>query len=407
VSSIRLVNVSRIFARSSEQGRIVLSNRILAGQTDRAFAERVAAQARAETAEHGAHGEVAALDGVNLAIPDGETFAVLGPSGCGKSTLLRVVAGLDGDYTGTIYYDQQDMRAVPPGERYIGMVFQNYALYPHFEGRGNLSFFFRVRKAPSAEAEERIRITSEIMGIGFEALLERKPGTLSGGQQQRVAIARAIVRNPRLFLFDEPLSNLDAKLRMQTRVEIKRLLRRFSITALYVTHDQEEAMALADQIALMRDGRIEQVGPYHDLREAPRNAFVAGFLGRRPMNLLPGVLTPGGTLRIGEATAPATDAVRTRYEPGQVVVLGVRPESGRLLLRDQPQTAVLRLAGEVEALEPDYVHRTLMVGLRAGEHTFWAAGSTDEWVRIGERIEASFPLEGLYFFDGQSGLRIV
>ena len=407
MSTIRLENVSRVFTRSSAEGRTVLSNRRLAGQADRAFAERVTAQARDEAATHSAGGEVIALDDINLTIPDGQTFAVLGPSGCGKSTLLRVVAGLDGEYSGTILYDEQDVRSIPPGERYIGMVFQNYALYPHFEGRGNLNFFFRVRKAPDGEAEERIRITSEIMGIGFEQLLDRKPGTLSGGQQQRVAIARAIVRNPRLFLFDEPLSNLDAKLRMQTRVEIKRLLRRFAITALYVTHDQEEAMALADQIAIMRDGRVEQVGPYNDLRDAPHNAFVAGFLGSRPMNLLPGVVASGGRLQIGEVAIELPAAIRARYEPGQAIVLGVRPEVGRLLLREPAVSDAFRLSGEVEALEPDYVHHTLMVGLRAGDLSFWASGSTDEWVRLGERIEAAYPLDALYFFDGKTGLRIV
>ena len=157
------------------------------------------------------------------------------------------------------------MRDLPPKERRIGMVFQNYALYPHFEGYGNLAFFFRLRKAPDAEAEERIRATCEIMGVGFKELLPRRPGTLSGGQQQRLAIARAIVREPSLFLFDEPLSNLDAKLRSQTRIEIKRLLRRFQITAIYVTHDQIEAITLGDQIAVMREGRIEQVGTYQTL----------------------------------------------------------------------------------------------------------------------------------------------
>ncbi|HMN28268.1 MAG TPA: ABC transporter ATP-binding protein, partial [Caldilineaceae bacterium] len=190
-----------------------------------------------------------ALDHINLTVPNGETVAVVGPSGSGKSTLLRIVAGLDTDYTGRVLYDGRDMRDVPPKERHIGMVFQNYALYPHFLGHGNLSFFFRLRRMSDQETEERIRVTSQIMGIGFEELLKRKPGTLSGGQQQRVAIGRAIVRNPDVFLFDEPLSNLDAKLRSQTRVEVKRLLQRFQITALYVTHDQTEAIALGDQIA--------------------------------------------------------------------------------------------------------------------------------------------------------------
>ncbi|MGC8781630.1 MAG: ABC transporter ATP-binding protein, partial [Anaerolineae bacterium] len=378
MSTIRLEDVSRIFT-PAEATRLAVSGRGLSGfQVDRAFAERAAIHTREEAAGRGAHGEILALDHVNLTVPDGQTIAILGPSGCGKSTLLRVVAGLDTGYTGTVYYDGQDMREVPPGDRYIGMVFQNYALYPHFPGRGNLRFFFQVRKAPDAEAEERIRITSEIMGIGFAELLERKPGTLSGGQQQRLAIGRAIVRNPRLFLFDEPLSNLDAKLRMQTRVEIKRLLRRFAITALYVTHDQEEAMALADQIAIMREGRIEQVGPYNVLRDDPANAFVAGFLGRRPMNLLPGMVLEDGRLQIGAAAIPLPDAVRPRCATGQAVILGVRPEAGRLLLGRPPKAGEFRLEGEVEAVEPDYVHRTLAVGLRAGQLSFWAFGRLEE-----------------------------
>ncbi len=406
MATIRLENVSRVFS-PADATRLAVTGRGLPGfQADRAFAERVAARTREEAAARGAHGEILALDRVNLTVPDGQTFAILGPSGCGKSTLLRVVAGLDDGYTGTVYYDAQDVRHIPPGDRYIGMVFQNYALYPHFPGRGNLRFFFMVRKAPDAEAEERIRITSEIMGIGFEELLERKPGTLSGGQQQRVAIARAIVRNPRLFLFDEPLSNLDAKLRLQTRVEIKRLLRRFAITALYVTHDQEEAMALADQIALMREGRIEQVGPYHDLRDRPANAFVAGFLGRRPMNLLPGVVLEGGRVQAGEAIIPLPDPLAARCAAGQAVIVGVRPEVGRLLLGRPLAAGEFRLAGEVEAVEPDYVHRTLAVGLRGGALAFWAFGAVDEWVRPGERVEAAYPMDALYLFDGRSGVRI-
>ena len=222
-----------------------------------------------------------ALDQVTLTAPHGQTMAIVGPSGCGKSTLLRVVAGLEQAYSGQVRYDEQPMENVAPGDRHIGMVFQNYALYPHFAGHGNLSFFFRLRKISDQETQERIRITAEMMGLGFKQLLERKPGTLSGGQQQRLAIGRAIVRNPRLFLFDEPLSNLDAKLRQQTRVEIKRLLARFSITALYVTHDQSEAMALGDQVAVMRQGRVEQVGRFQDVLRQPNNTFVAGFLGSR------------------------------------------------------------------------------------------------------------------------------
>ncbi|MCI0554128.1 MAG: ATP-binding cassette domain-containing protein [Anaerolineae bacterium] len=172
---------------------------------------------------------VRALDHVNLKIPNGRTFVIVGPSGCGKSTLLRVVAGLINDYSGEVMYDKEDVRNVPPKDRYIGMVFQNYALYPNFKNEGNLSFFFQMHKISDEETRERIRYTSELMGIGFKELLPRRPGTLSGGQRQRVAVARAIVRAPRLLLFDEPLSNLDAKLRVQTRTEIKRLLRRFML----------------------------------------------------------------------------------------------------------------------------------------------------------------------------------
>ena len=261
-----------------------------------------------------------ALDHVSLTIPDGQTFAVIGPSGCGKTTLLRMIAGLEKDFFGRVFYDGEDMASVPAGERYIGMVFQNYALYPHLRGRGNLEFFFRVHKAPDEEAEERIRITSEMMGIGFKELLRRKPGRLSGGQKQRVAIARALVRKPRLFLFDEPLSNLDAKLRAQTRVEIKRLLQRFQITAIYVTHDQTEAIALGDGIAVMRDGRVEQAGVYQELRRDPANAFVAGFFGRPPMNLFSGGTVADGVFHLGEVTVPLPEAIRAqvRARPGRV-----------------------------------------------------------------------------------------
>lgn len=233
MATIRLVKVNKVFAQPLTGWR---------AQRD----QRPAGEEQPVDA-----GQIKALDEVTLTVPNGQTLTVVGPSGCGKSTLLRVVAGLNQEYSGQIFYDDQEMTNAPPKDRYIGMVFQNYALYPHFEGHGNLSFFFRLRKISDQETEERIRITSEIMGIGFNQLLYRKPGTLSGGQQQRVAIARAIVRNPRLFLFDEPLSNLDAKLRTQTRIEIKRLLQRFAITAIYVTHDQVEAMALGDQVAVM------------------------------------------------------------------------------------------------------------------------------------------------------------
>jgi ABC-type sugar transport system ATPase subunit len=343
-----------------------------------------------------------------LLIPDGQTFAVVGPSGCGKSTLLRVVAGLDMAYSGQVFYDGEDVVEVPPKDRYIGMVFQNYALYPHFESEGNLSFFFRVRKAPDEEAQERIRITSEMMGIGFKELLARKPGTLSGGQQQRVAIARAIVRSPRLFLFDEPLSNLDAKLRTQTRVEIKRLLRRFQITSIYVTHSQVEAVSLGDQIAVMREGRVEQVARHNVLRDRPANAFVAGFLGHPPMNLLPGGTVEDGCLRLEGLEVPLPDRVGRSVRVGQSLTLGVRPEAVPLVGEAGISEPHLRLPGVVEVVEPDYPTRTQLVYARSGDLTY-AATAPIEWepvLNVGDVVTAAFLLDELYFFDTESERRI-
>ena len=425
MSTIRLRDVTKIYTTPPLTDRLVVGRGLAGGQVDRAFAERVAAQAaREHDGSAGRAGPVMALDHVTLTIPDGQTFSVVGPSGCGKSTLLRVVAGLESDYTGHVFYDDadgasEDMRDVSPKDRYIGMVFQNYALYPHFEGRGNLAFFFKVRGAPDAEAEERIRITSQIMGIGFDELLRRKPGTLSGGQQQRVAIARAIVRNPRLFLFDEPLSNLDAKLRSQTRIEIKRLLRRFHITAIYVTHDQVEAITLGDQIAVMRAGKIEQVGTYHELRQNPGNAFVAGFLGSPPMNLLTGGTIGDGGFHLGRVVIPLPDAVKAHVHTGQEVTLGVRPEVVHLAA-DVPggarsndfsrfpsrQPGELRLRGVVEVVEPDFAHRTQLVHVCTGTLSYVATGVLDTSLNIGDEVEAIFPTDHLYFFDGESGQRI-
>ena len=359
---------------------------------------------------------VLALDQVDLTVPDGQTMAVLGPSGCGKSTLLRVIAGLEADYRGELFYDEQNMVDVPPKDRYIGMVFQNYALYPHFEGRGNLSFFFQMHKAPDAETEERIRVTSEIMGIGFRALLQRKPGTLSGGQQQRVAIARAIVRRPRVFLFDEPLSNLDAKLRSQTRVEIKRLLHRFAITALYVTHDQTEAMALGDHVAVMREGRIEQVGPFAEVRRQPANTFVAGFLGVPPMNLLQKVEVREGKLDAGSGLSLRPPApLLASSSSGDSLTVGIRPESVQVAVADGYEEEIgtadqtspsTTWQGTATAVEPDYGRHILLVHFESGGHRL--VGQADVRARIarGEKIRARFDVTELHLFEGESGGRI-
>jgi len=348
--------------------------------------------------------QTVALDHLSLTIPDGKTLAVIGPSGCGKSTLLRAIAGLV-DYEGDVYYDDGLMNTTPVKDRYIGMVFQNYALYPHFYGHGNLSFFFRVHKAPDAEIAERIRITSEIMGIGFDDLLRRKPGTLSGGQQQRVAIARAIVRRPQLFLLDEPLSNLDAKLRVQTRVEIRKLLNRFQITAVYVTHDQVEAIALGDIIAVMRAGQIVQVGAYQELSRNPCHAFVAGFLGLPPMNLLPGVVR-GGVVDLGGFTAPLPPSIVRQTRQGQAIYLGFHADDAVVAPDFSGERGGLHWRGVVEVVEPDFGRRRQLAYIGAGSQHYRAAAAPETALHQGYEVGIHLPVEALYFFDRESEARI-
>jgi len=348
---------------------------------------------------------VLALDDVSLTIPNGQTFAVVGPSGCGKSTLLRVVAGIVNNYTGQVLYDGLNVQDILPKDRYIGMVFQNYALYPNFNNEGNLSFFFKMHKINDEETRERIRYTSEIMGIGFDELLPRRPGTLSGGQKQRVAIGRAIVRAPKLFLLDEPLSNLDAKLRLQTRTEIKRLLRRFEITSLYVTHDQVEAIALADQIVVMHAGRIAQVGTYQELMDNPVNSFVAEFLGLPPMNLSQSGVISGNKLVLDDYLIPLPRRIFSLVENGQRVTLGMRREAVTLSA-DSISTNGIQLRGEVEGVEADHAHRTQTVYIRTGHWTYTSVSSMDIKLQVGQLVNVSIDPERLYFFDTGSGLRL-
>jgi ABC-type sugar transport system ATPase subunit len=352
----------------------------------------------------GARG-ILALDGATLTIPDGQTFVVVGPSGCGKSTLLRVVAGIVNDYSGRVLYDGVDVQNIPPKDRFIGMVFQNYALYPNFNNEGNLSFFFKMHKIKDEETRERIRYTSELMGIGFNELLPRRPGTLSGGQKQRVAIARAIVRAPKLFLLDEPLSNLDAKLRLQTRTEIKRLLHRFGITSLYVTHDQVEAIALADQIVVMHAGRIVQVGTYQDLTEYPVNEFVAEFLGLPPMNLFRGGSVSGGKLVLDDYLIPLPRDLFTLVQNGQLLTVGMRRE-GVSVSAQSNSGGQIQLRGEVEAVEPDYSRQSQTVYLRTGRWAYSGLCSLDTKFSLGQIVTVYIDPAQLFFFDTSSGLRL-
>ncbi len=404
LATITLRDVTKKYPPPTTLDRLTPRQPVIGEQADRAFAERVEAREMMErVAQIDRNAGVTALDHVNLTIPDGQTLSVLGPSGCGKSTLLRVVAGLIADYEGQVLYDGRDMREVPPKDRYIGMVFQSYALYPHFKGRGNLSFFFRVHKIDDKETKERIRATAEMMGFGFKELLKRKPGTLSGGQQQRLAIARAIVRGPRLFLFDEPLSNLDARLRTRTRVEIRRLLHRFRITSIYVTHDQTEALTLGDQIAVMRKGRIEQVGPYQELMSHPANAFVAGFLGSPPMNLLADGTVGEGKLHLPGCTVPLPPRVRMMVHTGQRLILGVRPEAAQLVSAGVKTPEGTYIKGTVETVEPDFAQRTILAYIRTGPLFFAASGTLDTMPQVGDEVRVVLPHDRLYFFDAQSG----
>jgi ABC-type sugar transport system ATPase subunit len=278
------------------------------------------------------------------------------------------------------------------------MVFQNYALYPHMESRSNLAFFFRMHKR-EMEIDEKVKITADIMGVGFDQLLDRKPKTLSGGQQQRVAIARCIVRDPKVFLFDEPLSNLDAKLRQRTRVEVKRLLARFKITAVYVTHDQIEAIALADRIAVMRQGRIEQVGDYFEVHDRPVNAFVAGFVGTPPASFVPATVQDG-RLTFPGGGFPLPERWRGAVATGQDVLLGVRSEH---LALDEPGAAG-DLSGTVDVVEPLIAERAQLVHVRvpsgASEPLDVTARIDDETpIGRGDRVPLRVDLEKAMLFD--------
>jgi ABC-type sugar transport system ATPase subunit len=346
-----------------------------------------------------------ALEDVNLVVLDGETLVVLGPSGSGKSTLLRVASGLINDYSGKVLYDGEDVTEIEPKDRYIGMVFQNFALYPHFNNQGNLSLFFKLNKINDEETRARIQYTADLMGIGFNDLLPRKPGTLSGGEKQRVAIARAIVRRPKLFLMDEPLSSLDAKLRAQTRIEIKRLLRKFGITTIYVTHDQVEAIALADRIVIMRAGKIEQVGTYSELMRSPANSFVAGFFGTPPMCLLEGCKVDGEQLFIGSQALDLPGNIRERIRPGQIVTLGFRSENVEITT-SMPATDRIFLTGVVDALEADFVNHAQRVYANTDGKTFSGIYGSMTGPGVGEMVHAIIDPEALYYFDEATGLRL-
>ena len=335
-------------------------------------------------------GSFVALDDIDLDIRAVEFFALLGPSGSGKTTTLRMIAGLETPDRGVIEVDGDEVTYAPPGERDVAMVFQNYALYPHMTVRDNIAFPLKMDKVPKARIEPLVVQAAERVQIGH--LLARRPGQLSGGQQQRVALARAIVREPKLFLLDEPLSNLDAQLRLETRVELKKLQQQLQVTTIYVTHDQEEAMTLADRMAVFLDGRIMQVGTPEQVFERPATSQVAAFIGSPPMNLLAGELD-GQTLHLAGTTL--TLPVAPAHAGGPLTV-GVRPN--RLRIGPGGVPARLYLAenlGESRLLNL-YLDDQL-IKLRLGEH---------QPLPDGDPIPVLFDPDALHLFDADSGLRI-
>jgi ABC-type sugar transport system ATPase subunit len=343
------------------------------------------------------------LDDLSLTILPGETLSVIGPSGCGKSTLLRVVAGLIAPLAGDIYFDGQPMNGVPPGERRIGIVFQNYALYPHMAAQDNLGFFWRLRRRRKPEISERVQQTAQVLSLGFEKLLGRLPRQLSGGEQQRVAVGRCIIREPSVFLLDEPFSNLDAQLRERSRREVKKLLRMFAVTTVFVTHDQHEATAMGDRIAVMRAGKIVQIGPFRELYEDPHDSFVAGFLGDPPISLLR-CRYRAATDRLeadGSLAIALPDASRL-LEDGQDVLLGVRPEHVALATPGEEGA----MWGRVSHCEPRINDRTKIVYFDIASQRGAAKLAYDTPVRMGEPIAFRVSSSGLLLFDAQTHRRL-
>jgi multiple sugar transport system ATP-binding protein len=340
-----------------------------------------------------AFGSTNILHGVSVDIRDGEFVILVGPSGCGKSTLLRMIAGLENISGGEIRIGERVVNDVPPKERDIAMVFQNYALYPHLTVRDNMAFSMRIRKAAASEIDQRVAKAAQILGL--TPLLDRYPRQLSGGQRQRVAMGRAIVRDPQVFLFDEPLSNLDAKLRVAMRTEIKELHQRLKTTTIYVTHDQIEAMTMADRIVVMHDGIVEQIGPPLELYDRPDNLFVAGFIGSPAMNFVPGKVRANGHLVFATETGltiPLTGA--PAGTEGRPLILGIRPEHFDL--------APDGLPAEVVVVEP--TGSETMLAVRAGGQDLTCVLRE----RVGERPGETIHLRPnrVHFFDAETGRRL-
>jgi len=350
-------------------------------------------------------GSVGILRDINLSIEDGDFLVLVGPSGCGKSTLLNIIAGLEPLSGGTISIDGRSVQHLEPKARDIAMVFQSYALYPSMTVEKNIAFPLRMRGHTPAEQAAKVRQVAELLQIGH--LLDRKPQQLSGGQRQRVAMGRALVRDPKIFLFDEPLSNLDAKLRVDMRTEIKRLHQRVRKTTVYVTHDQVEAMTMATRIAVMKDGIVQQFGTPSDIYDQPANTFVATFMGSPSMNLVPataqlnggepGLLIEGTDVRV---RLPARSGSQVRH--GQPVLFGLRPEW--FLRSDTLPASHFGLRAAVDVLEP--TGPDLYAALRVGPHEVMARLPADAPISAGTEVDFGVDLNKALIFDRASGARV-
>jgi ABC-type sugar transport system ATPase subunit len=351
------------------------------------------------------YGHVVAVDELDIAIADGEFLTLLGPSGCGKSTALACIAGLEQLSDGAIVFDERDVTDLEPAERNIAMVFQDYALYPHMSVRENMSFGLRQQRVNPATIRQQVDTAGQMLDLGH--LLDRRPAELSGGQRQRVAVGRAVVRNPAVFLMDEPLSNLDASLRVHTRTEIKRLQRELGITTVFVTHDQEEAMVLSDRIAIMRSGKLQQIGPPMEVYRRPANRFVAGFIGSPAMNFLEGELTRRGgrvQFRAGQRTIELPHDIVDAAAPSDLgstsgAALGIRPTDLAL-----GTSRELTLEGEVFLVEP--IGPLSYVDVDVDGTAFKGTCDPDGAPAVGERVSLCCTPRRVHLFDRATGQRL-